>query len=106
MKSKIVDNQPQKVTDYPEIDPKEQDEAINSIAPMWDGNETWRLSFATKKQIYGDAGRILPDWSYINTYWSLSIHMSILIRKSSCAVLLYIRTKSTRFRVNSFGTGG
>ncbi|UTC24549.1 cytochrome d ubiquinol oxidase subunit II [Candidatus Comchoanobacter bicostacola] len=26
---------------YPFFDPQEQDDAINSIAPMWDGNETW-----------------------------------------------------------------
>jgi len=33
MKSKIVDNQPQEITEYPEIDPKEQDaiECVNEI---------------------------------------------------------------------------
>ena len=33
MKNKIVDNQPQEITEYPEIDPKEQDaiECVNEI---------------------------------------------------------------------------
>ena len=34
MKNKIVDNQPQEITEYPEIDPKEQDaiECVNAVS--------------------------------------------------------------------------
>ena len=48
---------------FPTFEPgQERDQAMNSIAPVWDGNETWLVLAALLLRSLGGEGQSLPFW--------------------------------------------